>query len=255
MSQDRVVFCMKWGALYAPDYVNVLYRATCLHLRKPFRFVCLTDDATGLLPEIETFPIPDIGLSPNHYQAGAWPKLGIFQRDLYGLTGRGLFIDLDTVITGPLDPFFDESGDLITIGLHQWYPGQKEDEVGTGIFAFDIGESAHLLEIFQANINQHVDRYVIEQAFVQGEHGDVTYWPEGWVISFKRHLRQPLGLDRLKGPNRPGADAKVLAFHGRPRPIDLINPPTGNWDQFPHYGRGRVDWMVDYWTGHGGTIS
>jgi len=255
MSQDRVVFCMKWGTLYSADYVNVLYRATSQNLTKPFRFVCLTDDPEGLLPGIETFPIPDLGLSPEHYLAGAWPKLGVFKRDLYDLTGRGLFIDLDMIITGSLEPFFDQPGDLITIGQHHWYPGQKQEEANTCIFSFDIGKSSHLPEVFQADIPKHVSSYLHEQEFVQGEYGAMSYWPKGWVISFKHHLRQPLVLDRFKGPKRPGADVKIVAFHGRPRPIDLINPPKGNWDRFPHYGRGQVDWAVEYWREHGGTVS
>ena len=39
------VLCMKWGAKYGPDYVNRLYGMVARHLRRPFRFVCLTDDA------------------------------------------------------------------------------------------------------------------------------------------------------------------------------------------------------------------
>jgi hypothetical protein len=50
MTQDRVVICMKWGALYAPDYVNVLYNACRVQITGPFRFVCLTENTEGLRP-------------------------------------------------------------------------------------------------------------------------------------------------------------------------------------------------------------
>jgi hypothetical protein len=49
MSRDRVVLCMKWGTLYPADYVNVLCNASRRHLTGAFRFVCLTDDAPGLV--------------------------------------------------------------------------------------------------------------------------------------------------------------------------------------------------------------
>ena len=89
---------MKWGTLYSADYVNVLYHAVCDHLEKPFRFVCLMDDATGFVDGIEHFPIPDIGLQKEHWSHGAWPKLSVFSTELYGLKGRVLFIDIDTEI-------------------------------------------------------------------------------------------------------------------------------------------------------------
>ena len=91
---DRVILCMKWGTLYPADYVNVLYSACRRHITGPFRFLCLTDDSTGFSPGIETRPIPDLGLTQGMWKSGAWAKLGVFQHDLYGFTGRALFIDL-----------------------------------------------------------------------------------------------------------------------------------------------------------------
>lgn len=60
-SGERVVLSMKWGKLYPASYVNVLYNACRRNITGDFRFVCLTDDATGLGPEIEACPIPDLG--------------------------------------------------------------------------------------------------------------------------------------------------------------------------------------------------
>gem|GEM_PF-5478088 len=33
---ERVVICMKWGDLYGPDYVNVLFNAVCENLLNLF---------------------------------------------------------------------------------------------------------------------------------------------------------------------------------------------------------------------------
>ena len=113
---ERVVLCMKWGTLYSAKYVNILHRAVKDHLSYPFRFVCLTDDADGLDPEIEHHPIPDLGLPEEKVYHGAWPKLSVFGVRLYDLTGRCLFIDLDSVIVGSLDPFFDVDATFHAIG-------------------------------------------------------------------------------------------------------------------------------------------
>jgi hypothetical protein len=122
---DRIVICMKWGTLYGPVYVNTLFCACRHHLQGPFRFVCLTDDATGFLPGIEALPIPDMGIDRSYFRAGAWPKVSLFKPDLHGLKGRMLFIDLDMMIVGPLDPFFETTAPLNATGPTTWPPGRR----------------------------------------------------------------------------------------------------------------------------------
>jgi len=59
MKQVNVI-CIKWGDLYSSDYVNKLYAMVERNITRDHRFVCLTDDTTGLKSEIETTPIPEI---------------------------------------------------------------------------------------------------------------------------------------------------------------------------------------------------
>lgn len=255
---SRVVLCMKWGTLFHADYVNVLFSACQRNISGNFRFVCLTDDPKGLNEGIEHFPIPDLGLAPGMWKRGAWPKLCVFAADLYGFSGRALFIDLDMVIWGNLDAFFDFPKAFVTTDMgNDWRPkpsGLHPPEAGTCIFAFDLGKESQILERFLADRNGAVEKHVIEQVWV-GEHASsMAYWPPGWVISFKRWLRQPIGRDLLLPPAAPPSGTKVLAFHGKPRPITLIKSKYGFWDKFPHMGHGRVRWMADYWTSNGGQL-
>jgi hypothetical protein len=192
------------------------------------------------------------------WKSGAWAKLGVFQHDLYGFTGRALFIDLDMVICGALDPFFDHPAPFLTIDVGtDWRPnptGRGTGEPGTGLFAFNIGQEGQIIDRFVADRERAVTEYVIEQAWVGAQARSMEFWPRGWVISFKRHLRQPIGLDLILPPRNPPADAKVVAFHGRPRPADLLRPGNALWDRLPHMGHGQVKWMADYWTENGGTL-
>ena len=251
---DRVVLCMKWGTLYGPDYVNVLFNAVRAHLSGAFRFVCLTDDATGIDPAVECFPVPEIGLEHLHWYRGAWPKIAVFSEHLHGLKGRALFVDLDMLIWGDLAPFFDFGSGLVTLDSAPWRYRNAPPRTMTSIFAFDLGKMGWIVERLQAERDALIGRYGIEQDYLHGEVSDIGYWPQEWIRSYKYHLRQPLLVDRLRGPAPPPASARVICFHGKPRPIDLIRPPAGNWDRFPHYGRGAVPWMVDYWTRYGGTL-
>ena len=50
---ERVILCMKWGTKYGPEYVNRLYAMVRRNLTGDFRFVCLTDDGTGIRSEVE----------------------------------------------------------------------------------------------------------------------------------------------------------------------------------------------------------
>lgn len=251
---ERVVLCMKWGTLYSAEYVNVLFSACKKYITGPFRFVCLTEDVVGLNPAIEVFPIPEIGLEHRHWYDGAWPKLGVFLGDLYGLRGRCLFIDLDTVLLANIDDFFTQPGPLVAINARPWRHKDGEPSTMSSIFAFDLGAMPEVVSTLQANRDALIAKYKIEQDYLHGEVAGIQYWPQPWLVSFKYHLRQPLLLDRFLPPKRPGPEAKALVFHGKPRPIALVRPEPGNWDRFPHYGSGAVDWMRQYWAEHGGQV-
>lgn len=256
---ERFVLCMKYGRAYPADYVNVLYNATRKALKRPARFICLTDDATGFDPGIEVFPIPDLGLAPQGwFRPGVWPKVGLFDGAFHGLRGRALFVDLDMVIVQDLDAFFDLPGEVIgTNASPSWGKREQADEApefGSMIFAFDLGAHPHVADDFRADPAGTWSRFRQEQQYVHHALPQATFWPPGWVASFKRTLRQPVGLDLFLPPRKPEGEIKVIAFHGRPRPIDLIRGKPFFWDRFPHMGHGRVRWMADYWTQNGGRI-
>ena len=248
---------MKWGRAFGPDYVNVLYNACKSAMKRPVRFICLTDDTTGFLPGVEGLEIPDIGLKPDDwFRAGVWPKVSLFDGAFHGLRGRALFVDLDMVIVRDLDAFFDLPGAVIgTNASPGWGKASQTDEppeFGSMIFAYDLGGQPHVADDFRADQAAVMQRFRQEQQYVHHAVPDAVFWPPGWVTSFKRTLRRPVGLDLLLPPLRPSGDTKVIAFHGRPRPIDLISGKPYFWDRFPHMGHGRVSWMVDYWTSNGG---
>jgi hypothetical protein len=254
---DRNIISLKYGTRYSADYVNVLFNTCRKAMQGPFRFVCLTDDPKGLVAGIEALPIPDVGLTPQEwYRGGIWPKLGIYDRALHGLTGRCLFIDLDMVVVSDLDAFFAQKGTFIGINeTSAWgrdpYGAPK---LCSAIIAFDAGSLPHLAEGFTANKAEILSIYRTEQDYTAATLPVITYWPDDWVISFKRKLRRPIGLDLLLPPREPPPGTKVLAFHGTPRPIDLISREKLFWDRFPHLGHGRVSWMARYWVDNGGTL-
>lgn len=253
MSQERVVICMKWGTLYSPAYVNVLYNACCDHITGDFRFVCLTDDTTGIIDGVECFDIPDMGLNDFQWKKGGWPKLSVFSEDLYGLTGRALFIDLDTIVCGSLDDMFGNDGEIWVLDTG---PNWKNPNAGaapmagTCLFSFSLGGHPDILERFLADPEKEERDHRIEQVYLQSAFPGVKFFPHDWTPSFKYGLRRPVLLGMILPPPPPSDKARAIAFHGEPRPIDLVRP--GWWGIAPHLGRGGVKWAKDYWYGYGG---
>src|SRR5882672_12036190 len=80
-SRVQTVICMKWGKAYGADYANKLRSMVSRNTRRPLRFICFTDDAAGLSPEIEALPLPPIALPPSHAWT-PWRKISLWQRGL-----------------------------------------------------------------------------------------------------------------------------------------------------------------------------
>ena len=113
MTEPVLILTMKWGTLYGAEDVNRLHAQVRRHLARPHRFVCFTDDPAGLDPGVEAMPLPELGL-PEGSTDTRWRKLALFNPDL-GLEGTALFLDLDLVIVGPLDPFFEVPGEVVIL--------------------------------------------------------------------------------------------------------------------------------------------
>jgi hypothetical protein len=117
--------CWKWkprpGVVYRSKFeartVIVLRNMIARHYAKPHRFVCVTDDATGL-GDVETLPLWSdhaTVVSPHGtHQPSCYRRLKAFSpeaRDWFG--DRFVSLDLDTVIVGDVTPLFDRTEDFI----------------------------------------------------------------------------------------------------------------------------------------------
>ena len=124
------VITIKWGKRYGPEYVNRLYGCVKRNLSHEFRFVCFTDDAEYIRPEVETYPIPN-GINPSaiaHFSHGK--KQQLFHSGVGDLIGPTLYFDLDVIIVDSIDCFFDfKPGEFCV--CREWLP-QSEIAVQTG---------------------------------------------------------------------------------------------------------------------------
>ncbi|HEY8187883.1 MAG TPA: hypothetical protein VIF64_17565 [Pyrinomonadaceae bacterium] len=217
------VVCLKWGTKYDCDYVNRLYSMVERNLSVSHRFICLTDDPAELHPEIETRAIEHPELE------GWWHKLTLFKRQFHDLEGPTLFLDLDIVIVDRLDPFFNQKGEFCIIG--DWTPNYYY----SAVFRLNIGSHPEVWETFKRGQDEITERFLGDQDWINETISNATPWPDGWVVSYKKHCI-PLGGN---GPAKIPSNARIVAFHGLPRQHEIKDGPSNGWKE--------ATWINDHW--------
>ena len=206
---------MKWGTLYPPAYVNNLRHMVRRNLRRPHRFVCFTEDAAGIEPDIEVRPLPEVRLT--NTTGRFWTKLGIFSSPLADLTGPVLWLDLDVVIVDSIDCFFEVPGAFCIIKEFSKRNGHRGGN--SSVCRFEAGAHGSILEEFYRDPAEIDERFNGDQDFVSDHIKSLTYWPEEWCVSFKKHCLKKVPMCYFNRPKLPPG-ARIVAFHGHPKPPD-----------------------------------
>ena len=232
---------MKWGRKYGPHYVNKLYAMVRRHLSGDFDFVCLTDDTNDIRSEVRCLPIPPLDLPAGIPERG-WTKLATFASDLHGLRGTALFLDLDVVVVGSLDAFFEMPGSFLII--HD-YKRPWRITGNSSVYRLEIGAHSDVLSTFKDNFDSIRSKFRNEQAYLSDflhRKGLLSYWPDSWCPSFKYHCipRWPLNYARL--PFLPG-NARIVIFHGECNPPDAV---IGRRNRTLRFIR-PAQWVREHW--------
>jgi hypothetical protein len=243
-SMQRHVLCMKWGTKYGPEYVNSLYGMVRRNLSGDFRFICLTDDAVGIRPEVECLPIPPMDIRPEApgVRDMAWRKLTTFSADLHGLRGIALYLDVDVVVVGSLDEFFDRPGDFLII---KDYKRPWRVTGNSSVYRFEIGAHADVLSNFLAHETALRRQFRNEQAYLSDflhKQGKLGYWPPAWCPSFKYHSIPAWPTNYWREPAVPPG-ARVVIFHGECNPPDALVGRRNR--RFRHIRPAR--WIAQHW--------
>jgi hypothetical protein len=225
----KQLICVKWGNKYGPEYVNRLYAMARRHATGPMRLVCLTDDAQGLRPEIDAFALPELGCEHPQHTMGKWRKLVLWGGNipaLTGLEGPVLFVDLDTVIVGPIDAYFSH-GDPERVYLARNWSKPLHRLGQTSVFRYPVGRNPQILDSFRASPQAIADRLRFEQHYItESVPGGIKFWPERWTRHFRLHCLPPFPLRYFMQAKLPG-DARMVTFAGGPNPSDV---QLGRWE-------------------------
>lgn len=172
----------------------------------PGEFICFTDNPEGLHERIKIKSLPE-GLK------GWWNKLYLFSADAFEYGDRVLYFDLDTVVVNSLDDIAAYNGEFAI--LRDFY---RPDGLQSSVMSWEHKPDVWpIWEEWLAAGNPDVeggDQIWIEQVF-RGRAFKPDIWQEilpNQFVSFKVHATGAIP----KG-------AKVVVFHGEPRPHDIKN--------------------------------
>ena len=226
-SDIKQVLCIKWGDRYGAEYVNRIYAMVKRNITPPFRVICFTEDRTGIREEVTCHGLPELGCERPTNAPGKWPKIALWSKDLFGLEGVALFVDLDVVITENLDDFFwFGSPDDVVLMRNCVKPLERLGQ--TSIFRFPIGKHHYLLDNFRKDPEAIAGYYQFEQRYItRCVEGGVKFWPRKWVRHFRMHCLGPWPLRYLRSPQLPGG-TRVVIFPGKPDPADAMG---GRWSE------------------------
>lgn len=176
--ESLTVACVESGNYQGrgAEYVDKLRSMVARYLTLPHRFVCVRPEVEGL--------------------KGWWNKVELFRPGRF--QGRVLYLDLDTVITGPLDALAAHPG---IIHLVRW--GWAKHVYGSGCMVWDAGQHADVFTRYSADVPK---KFEGDQNWIQS----VSRWdalPFPLVCSAKYHCK-----------NGPPPGAAVACFHGPKKP-------------------------------------
>ncbi|PYE82268.1 glycosyl transferase [Pseudoroseicyclus aestuarii] len=222
MTQDvKQVICINWGTRYGAPWINRLYGMVARNITGPFTFTCFTDTAEGVRPEVLCEDLPQVDFPMPVGTKGKWPKSRLWGPRLGSLSGPVLFLDLDVLVTGSLDPFFDFGGpEDVVLSRNPNTPFERLGQ--TSCFRFPVGKLVPMQEAYAADPQGIAERYEFEQRFVtRNAPGGIKLFPARWVRHFRQHCRRPFPLNYALAPKLP-RDARLVIFPGGFHPRHAI---------------------------------
>jgi hypothetical protein len=236
------VICMKWGTKYGPEYVDRLYRGVERNLALPHRFVCFTDNAEGIDSGVEIRPLPSLGLPPGPERG--WMKLATFAPTLADLSGVTLFLDVDVIVTGSLDAFFEPPGPFYI--MKDFNP--RHPNVGnSSVYRYEIGAHPEVLANFVADFEKAKREHRNEQEYLTAQmqaKGILAYWPTDWCVSYKKRCIPAFPKSLWQAPACP-PDTRIVVFHGNPKPEEAMVGRGNKW----YRPALAAPWIRDAWLG------
>lgn len=222
---------MKWGTKFGAADVNRLHHMVRANVSGELRMLCFTDRPEGIDPAVRCRPLPPVPVVGERLERG-WRKLGLFGPPLAEeFEGEVLYLDLDIAVTASLDPFFDLPGEFFIIKDYKPFRYRHRFSGNSSVFRHRAGTFTELIAEIAARGERIRTEFRDEQEVLSDfvrRRGLLSYWPKGWCVSFKHDCVRPLPFGLWRPPRLPEG-ARVIVFHGRPKPEEAVAGVGGKW--------------------------
>jgi hypothetical protein len=112
----------------------------------------------------------------------------------------------------------------------------------SSVFRFLPGQHDEVLPRFHANTAEVRGRFRNEQEYLSASAGALTWWPEEWCRSFKRHCMYPFPVSLFRTPRQPPG-VRILVHHGFPKPEEALR---GSCRSFGLRYTRPTPWLAEY---------
>jgi hypothetical protein len=201
----------------------MLQRMVQHYYTKPHRFICVTDDPTGLDASVEVVPLwrdyIDVPSPHGMGQPACYVRLKAFAPEMRAVLGeRFVSIDLDVMVTADLSPLWDRTEDFLI--WHHRHPSPGTNGPNTyyngSMWMLTAGSHPEVWERFTGESSA-------KEAYSAGHHGSDQGWMSytlpkapGWqerdgVYAYSYGIRGARELPK---------GTRLVSFHGPLKPWD-----------------------------------
>ena len=175
----KTILTLKYGEKFSSADVNKIVEDSGGH----FKYVCATDDTTGLDRRIEVIDLDD-------EIEGHWEKVKLMQHNL----GSVLYLDLDIRIQKSIDHLFDYLNGVPVICYTYWkdkdFPYHTDERwsynylsnFNSSVMMCD--DASHIYEYWKQDQDFFMVKYAGDDRFLYHENFTFTHFPEGEIYSF-----------------------------------------------------------------------
>lgn len=196
----KIVTVLRTGAEYKVNHAIALYEQ-CKKHAPGVDFICISNDSS----------VPGY-IEMKHDWPSWWCKM-----EIYTIQGPVLYMDLDTVVLRDITSILYHVSNHKFISLRDFYPKMNRT-VASGVLAWN-GDMSYLYHTFAENPEKHMqenstNRWWGDQGFLERNVTSPSFWQDlvpGQIVSWKVHCKN----------NRVPSSAKIVAFHGKPKPWEV----------------------------------
>lgn len=207
----KIITLFKSNPGWIPEYVYKLQRQIEKNVSIPYEFVCLSD------VDLDCPTLPLKNFKNNSLVPAFWYKMQLFRPDL-GLNKSCLFFDIDTIIKGNIDSWFDKFKDYDFLMSHSPFRG----DISCSFCMWWNNDFSRLWHSFKRKSVIHWNRSYNKYTATYGDQGFISKRVNHQII--QNVLGPDHGIVRIT-KNESSDNSKILIFGGRRKPWEMIGHP------------------------------